>query len=480
MAAPSPLWRWLITDLCGAGLTLIDHLAAERTVIPKLNEPLEMTGTVPSDNSEINRLHTDGYPFLAEGVRELYGFRNEWNPIYELYEYNIRASTLILQTTDAAASDDARTRFSAFDAWQYLFYQPIYVSLGETSGLIPREGYSYTGMTASEIIYDMWLQGISNRYWPNYPDPPDPCAPYYYFLTLGTLQVGPVIDTWRVEPGTSMGQAWQDLCAAGYCDIVFTPIYDPVGLPGILNEVNVYAQTPNDNASGAGVYQYDARMTWDMPGNSMVGADNLYDGTQRANIMAFSRGQAGTYVDQQADVTSLATYGEYWAFQYFPEKQYDKVTVEDIAREQLYLRAMYKQTFTAHPAPERAPEPFRDYNIGDRVPVGVSQNLRQPLPPWWPGPPISGDDTLVWQRVYGIPVDIDDNGTETVRELLVGPIGNPPPVTGPGNPGFRSLGTTADTSGLTTAVETAGGSGVRTLRRSGRIQVITPFRQGVL
>jgi hypothetical protein len=141
---------------------------------------------------------------------------------------------------------------------------------------------------------------------------------------------------------------------------------------------------------------------------------------------------------------------------------------------------MYKQTFTAHPAPERAPEPFRDYNIGDRVPVGVSQNLRQPLPPWWDGSPPVGDETLVWQRIYGIPVDIDDNGTETVRELLVGPIGNPPPVTGPGNPGFTSLGTPSNTSGLTPAVQTSGGSGIRTLRRNGRITVITPFREGLL
>jgi hypothetical protein len=31
-----------------------------------------------------------------------------------------------------------------------------------------------------------------------------------------------------------------------------------------------------------------------------------------------------------------------------------------------------------------------------------------------------------WQRVYGIPVEIDDNGTETVRELLVGTVGAPP------------------------------------------------------
>ena len=33
---------------------------------------------------------------------------------------------------------------------------------------------------------------------------------------------------------------------------------------------------------------------------------------------------------------------------------------------------------------------------------------------------------VFYQRIYGIPVEIDDNGTETVRELIVGPIGGPP------------------------------------------------------
>ena len=33
---------------------------------------------------------------------------------------------------------------------------------------------------------------------------------------------------------------------------------------------------------------------------------------------------------------------------------------------------------------------------------------------------------IVYQRIYGIPVEIDDNGTETVRELLVGIVGAPP------------------------------------------------------
>ena len=40
----------------------------------------------------------------------------------------------------------------------------------------------------------------------------------------------------------------------------------------------------------------------------------------------------------------------------------------------------------------------------------------------------SGDriTSAAWQRIYGIPVEIDDNSVETVRELLVGTVGSPP------------------------------------------------------
>jgi hypothetical protein len=95
-----------------------------------------------------------------------------------------------------------------------------------------------------------------------------------------------------------------------------------------------------------------------------------------------------------------------------------------LAAEQLRLRKSFKETLTVNPAPERSPEPFVDYYLGDRVPVYVSNRMRQALP--------AGVLPFAWQRIYGIPVEIDDNGVETVRELLVGPVGGPPPVVAAG------------------------------------------------
>ena len=135
----SPLWRYLVTNLSGSAITLLDSLASERMVTPKLNEPLEMSGTVPSDSDYVKRTHTDGFPLLAEGVRQLYGFRRESDvsPYYK-----IRASTLIMQVNDASGTGDARSRFTGWDPWQYLFSRPVLQSPLATVGVNGSAGVS--------------------------------------------------------------------------------------------------------------------------------------------------------------------------------------------------------------------------------------------------------------------------------------------------------------------------------------------------
>ena len=451
-AQVSPLWRWLVTDLAGSSITILDKLATERFVQPNLNAPLELSGSVSSDSPIVNILHTDNFPYLTEGIRQIYGFRREYDTIVDTScdlgghgLYSIRASTLVLQITDEANAGDARSRFTAWDPWQYLFYRPIYVDDGASGNmLIPQTGYTYdSAWTMDEVVIDI-LTRMSNVVDVASP----PLASQYAFTDWGwsgfyaTNCTDSVIETcatsadgWHIEPATSIGQALQDICAAGYMDIVLLPIYDPVNRPGILCEMSIYAQN-SDPDSGAGTRNYTAKFAWDAPGRSSTGFTDLFDGTQRANKIQYRNGQAGPLVTVQRDATSIARYGEYWAEQSFPA-QTQAIAVEAIAAEQLVLRKDYKQTLTINPAPEFSPEPFVDYYLGDRVPVFLGRaqrgtyqlgdnSPRQPLPPGYQGVlPTPDPATLVWQRIYGIPVNIDDNGVETVRELLVGPVGPP-------------------------------------------------------
>lgn len=429
-AIVSPLWRWLLTDINGAPLTVLDHLASDRIVTAKLNEPMEISGSVPSDNSEVNRLHTDGFPFLAEGVRQLYCFRRESDtaPFF-----TIRGSGLVMQVTDAAAQDDARSRFTAWDPWMYLNSRLVLQSQaamvngapGVNNRLIPEQGMIYPDtMTADQIIFDILIT-MATTFPPGLTLPTVPGVAQFGFIDfisgLGTIQTcGSFTGGWKIEQGTTVGQALTDIVSTGYCDIVLEPIYELLlGIvPGFLSRLNIYSQA--GGALGAGSYNYAARFAWDRPGRTLVGVENQYDGTGRANYIQYMNGQGGPPVTPVYDAPSLAIYGEYDSQQFFPAHTYASA-VESIAAFQLNLRKNFKETLTVNPAPDRAPEPFVDYNIGDAVPQFMSDRMRQPLPP-------VANPTNVWQRVYGIPVEIDDNGTETVRELIVGPVGEPPPV----------------------------------------------------
>lgn len=478
-ATISPLWRFVVTDLNGATLTILDHLASDRSVTPKLNEPLEVSGMVPSDSSEVNILHTDGFPFVAEGVRQLYCFRREsdTSPYY-----TIRASTLILQVSDASGTGDARSQFTAWDPWQYLFSVPVLAADGKP---LPKEGSEYSSaFSADAIIVDL-LENAS--LWSSITAP---AASQDSFIDWSPTSGG-TIETcsgwtsgYKIQQGTSIGQAILDIVTTGYCDVVLNPIYDPVNRPGILCSLSIFNQNPP--YYGVGSYNYAAVFAWDRPGRSVVSVDNIYDGSQRANTIQYFNGQGGPPVTKLTDAASVVTYGDYWSQQFFPAQTFD-VAVRTIAAEQLVLRKSFKETLTIHPAPERSPEPFVDYYLGDRVPVYVSNNMRQVIPPVpttnaninlvnsasivvhsTAGFPVTGTIVLLggnvtytgttataftgcsghpataggeliisygiiaWQRIYGIPVDIDDNGVETVRELLVGPVGPAPPVGGNG------------------------------------------------
>ena len=423
-----PLWRFAVTNLAGSTLTFLDHLASERVVTPKLNEALEVSGTVPSDNPEVNIPGGDGFPFVAEGVRQLYCFRRESDcPPY----YTVRASTLIMQINDASGTGDARSRFTAWDPWQYLFSRPVLQSsLATTSKntpgidgrIIGPAGLTYPAtMTANQILMDMIFVTMAAA------DVTAPVAARDGFLDYGQFGVnstnyeeacGTFTDGYPIQQGTMLGQAMTDLTATGYLDIILRPIYDPVNRPGILCALEIYSQSTLANNYGAGSLQYDCIFAWDRPGRSLTGIDNLYDGVGRANYIQFYTGQGGPPVPAAYSPSAISTYGEYWSQQFHPAQPNAVPAVLELAKAQVVLRANFKETLTINPSPERALQPFRDYYLGDGVPVYASTNLRQQL-----GLP------QAWQRIFGIPVEIDDNGTEMVRQLICGPVGGP--VIGP-------------------------------------------------
>lgn len=353
----SPLWRYFLTNLSGDGVVDYSKLAANRVVEIVLNGPLSMTGTVPSDNAQV-WLTDDGDkdPYLAPGTRLLWGFRRESaTPPY----YVPRAATIVQLVEDSAEQDDARTRFTGYDPWRYLFARPVCNADGSLPG---EDGISFTATQASVIIGTLLANTIINQ-GHCYID-----AGVTYIGTgfyTGTLETGAgmAIDI-NFPQGTTVGAAWQILTDMNVCDIILEPIYDPRNRPDYLCQLNVYAQ--------AGVTRDEQIFAWNTPGRSLVGINRIRDMVQAANEIVYFTGQGGVYDRPTApiafDTPSAAKYGEYWAQQFFPGQSV-AAAVQSLADRQLSLRKIGKETVTFKPAPGRSPRPWQDYQLGDRVPV---------------------------------------------------------------------------------------------------------------
>lgn len=479
------LWRWVITDLNGIILTLLDNLATNRSVTRNLVAPSEMSGTVPSDNPEINILSGfDGDPFLSEGNRLLFGFRKE-NPDEGEYPdflspWVIRASGLITTVQEATQQDDATTTFTAYDPKQYLYQLPVLKSTlaqtkagdfftvdgyaGNAMQFLPAEGAFYPkGMKANEILIDVLLTAlIAVDAQATNLGITVPAGVLNAFMNLsdGIIEDCPTFDDrYPIQQGWSVGQVFEDIQGTGVCDIVMQPLWDPINWPGILATLNIY-----DGATGAcshrirdesGYYidlpahgpadlngfNDSAVFAWDRFGHSLSAIQRLLDGSQRANqIMGFVNGTPvydGTVGSKAPliDVESTEKFGPYISQQFltnFPSGKAGKAAGLGLFKDQLILRRDHKTTITVNPAPESSPEPFIDYDLGDRVPMYAGKDAYgiSPLqPPYSNSFLVDSNqfrqELLGYSRIVGVPIDIDDNGVETVRELILGPTEDP-------------------------------------------------------
>ena len=395
------LWRFVVTDLDGITLTWLDALAEQRNVTLTLDAAAVATGRVPSDNPQVNAIvgtgSLAGDPLVSYSDRLLFGFRREGGAPSSINPgpWVCRFAGFLLQLEDDATSDDATSLYTAYDPWQYMLSRPCRDGDGNLPG---PDGLVFDG--GSTTLDQVAINLIDNT---------DIADGSTYIDTAGHIETIPFTDTFVIQQGTSVGDALTQLCNTGLLDIWLEPVYDPTVIPLFLTKLNIYAQQ--------GATRNDAVMSWDSPGKSLVGISRLLDGVQMANKVQFYNGQGGPAVALQSDVDSIAKYGEWWAQQFFPQ-QVAAQAVVDIAQSQLSLRKIGKRTLTINPAPERAPDPFTSYFLGDLVPVYATKRLRQTLP--------APQESTNYVRVYGIPIDISDNSVETVSQLLISPDGFSP------------------------------------------------------
>lgn len=381
-------WRMILTTLDGETVTSLERLAMNRTLTFLLNQPAQCKGQVPSDDPRVNVTDVEpglDAPHLSYSDRLLYAFRREAT---DPDVWVCRFGGIVTQIEDAAQTEQPYSTFTAFDPWQYLFRRAIYTSDGDRVG---KAGISWNDTAGNEIVRQLLDYTIAQD---------------------GTAFVSYDSDSWdttadltiNIGQGTSVGDALRQLVATGSMDIEFRPVYD-TAQPGVCCTVHVHAQM--GDTQDAAIFAWGTTPT-------VQGVSSLLDGSQMANDVRFHNGQGGDPVTPATDATSISRYGEYVSERFFPAQTQD-AAVEEFAQRSLLWMAYGKRTVTLSPNPLLSPRPFLDYGLGDLVPVYATTRLRQQIP-WGTAP-------TVYQRVYGIPITLGDDGVEKVDRLIASPDG---------------------------------------------------------
>lgn len=391
-------WRYLVTSLSGRHITTLDAHARDRSIDYQIDGATVMRGNISSDTPEINRLDLDGFPYLAEGDRLLYCLRRDYDGDPDNNDpYTPRAAGIILQYDDAGDPDTATTSFTAYDPWEYLNHLPIVnPNNPDRSGDIDLK---YLRTEVQQIVQSLLVN--ASVFYNTVFSPTSAAA--NMFLDWG--QTGFYTPNWDVLPeithtfqkGTSVGDGLRQLINRGHCDIVFKPIYDPVNRPGYLAEVYVYEV--------AGELKPEAIFAWDKPSHSVAQVSRFVDGTRRTNTVRWHTWLGGgASVVTDTSPASIERFGEYWSEQYIVSSEHTGQTA-DYQEDWIDTYAEHAREVTITAIPERSPEPFLEWFVGDEVRVFASANLRSTM---------SG-----FQRVSGFGIDISDDSVETVRDLRI-------------------------------------------------------------
>jgi hypothetical protein len=402
----SPPWRWVVTELGpddtglspgpeGGTVTFLDKLATDAEIVYPLDHPAHATLHVPSDNPEVNILHDEDdpdEPFVAEGRRNLYGFRREGPTEDTDKKWRIRFSGRILEVEDDGLTEDATTSITAYDPWQLLFKRPIRLANGNFPS--PR-GFTYTDTRGSTIALELLANTIQ------YDGGVGIDAGMAYGGTTywqGTITPTPVlVDHFVIAQGMTVGEAWDQLVETGTLDILLTPIFDPRQRPGMLVDMTVVPQ--------AGSIRDEAVLGWDTYSRNLTRINRKIDGTARADTVKYFTGVGGPSVPPETDAAMIALYGPYWTLQSFPSRTAKAVIA--FAQLELALRSAGVTTVIVEPTPSRMPFLFTEFWLGDTVPETATDKLRAVL--------------AGYQRIYGVRVTVDENSLEQVPQLMTGP-----------------------------------------------------------
>lgn len=363
-------------------ITILSSLADEVELLYQLNRPTMLTFSVPSDNPQVNILHTDGLPFITVGPRWVLGWRKSPSSLAPTPGgWELKFAGRIWAVQDQGDGTTSRTMVTCFDPLKHLEKRIIRAADGTYRKQIKFWGSE--GATGTSVIKTLIDRTQTFK---------------------GTCRIdtagGHWVDTGEATVAVDQGYVWttvQNLTDTGGVDLDPTPLD---GSDGDFLQLGGCPRLGSDKPNTVIGYAAPPRRATNFDRTTTL--DNL------ANYVGlFGKSSKGFLVEQE-DTDSQDLYDTFEEVSVISDVE-NKELLTLLAEEEIFLRKDPYDLVSITPTPEDSPRFFNEYFLGDTITVKAST---QPFP-----------DTRATlnalQRVYGARINLDPEYGEHVTDLIV-------------------------------------------------------------
>lgn len=371
-------WRLVLGDILGRPISMLSSFAFEKELEFILNRPARCSFTVPAEEPLVNIVHTDGEPYLSCGNRTIKAYRREGNG-----KWVLRFAGIVMQVEEQGDPDRATIAVTAFDPLLLLSHRPVRRENGDGKRVVRFANEAGALIAKALVQRTNQYDGISGA------------------VATGSFDAGSTPQTLDFEQ-TTVGDALVSMTDTGTLDLVFAPLDRT---DGILARMSAISKRGKDKSSSVvfayGLAPYNVT-NWSRTRNTDQMANDITLVGGKSNHLLFS-------AEATASVTKYHRYNDIMTLTDVTQQEF----VDALGTELIALRKKPREIIAIEPTPERAPQPFTDYFLGDIVKVKCE--VKPALP--------TGSHQIIngVQRIYGLLIQVDDNGYEKVGQLVCSP-----------------------------------------------------------
>lgn len=381
-AHPPTFWRFVLCTLDGVPISMLDGIASNIEVEYRLNRPAMLSFQVPSEDPLVSILHTDGFPYLACGVRVVKAFRKVSSGEFETPgNWQIQYVGRVWQIGDSGDGDTSRSSVTCFDPLKMLEHRLVRDENGAANKQVKFYGVPGSGIIIRMIERTHTFKGPT-----------------------GIEDPSSNLDNWQTttEQTNAYDQAYIlpsliSICDTGTVDLKCTYLNTESG-----DHLRVVSRSRLGEDKPGVIFGYAA------PPRTAKQFDRTQNMDQFANdVTLWGKSVLGHRVHAE-NLASQALYGTFESAEVIADVE-TKELLQMLADEQVALRSSPQDLVTVIPAPEISAVPIDDYWLGDTVTINASK------------PPFPETRQIVSgvQRVYGVTLAVDDDYGENVKDLVV-------------------------------------------------------------